>query len=120
MRRTHQPSHYAMLGVARNFTAAQLKRQHRLLSLRFHPDAAERNGVDPEQAADGSPLPDWGGRQGLGQICVAVDTDDGRTGFGVCGGGAPGITIIETVIHAPPTFRWYARHTFTLHSLPLR
>jgi hypothetical protein len=71
-------------------------------------------------AADGSPLPDWGGRQGLGQICVAVDTDDGRTGFGVCGGGAPGITIIETVIHAPPTFRWYARHTLTLHSLPLR
>ena len=52
MRRTHQPSHYAMLGVARNFTAAQLKRQHRLLSLRFHPDAAERNGVDPEQAAE--------------------------------------------------------------------
>jgi len=52
VRRTHQPSHYAMLGVARNFTEAQLKRQHRLLSLRFHPDAAERNGVDPEQAAE--------------------------------------------------------------------
>ena len=52
VRRTHQPSHYAMLGVARNFTEAQLKRQHRLLSLRYHPDAAERNGVDPEQAAE--------------------------------------------------------------------
>ena len=53
-------------------------------------------------AADGSPLQDWGGRQGLGQVCVAVDTDDGRTGFGVCGGGAPGITIIETVRTSPP------------------
>ena len=47
---------------------------------------------------DGSPLSDWGGRQGLGQICVAVDTDDGRTGFGVCGGGAPGILVIREVL----------------------
>ena len=60
----------------------------------------------PVVVADGSPLPDWGGRQGLGQICVAVDTDDGLTGFGVCGGGAPGIIIIETVIHAPTTIRY--------------
>ena len=49
-------------------------------------------------AADGSPLQDWGGRQGLGQICVAVDTSDGRTGFGVCGGGAPGILIVLEVL----------------------
>jgi L-rhamnonate dehydratase len=49
-------------------------------------------------AADGTPLHDWGGRQGLGQICVAVDTDDGLTGFGVCGGGEPGIIVIEQVL----------------------
>jgi L-rhamnonate dehydratase len=49
-------------------------------------------------AADGSPLSDWGGRQGLGQICVAVDTDDGLVGYGVCGGGAPGILIVQDVL----------------------
>ena len=32
--------------------AAQLKKQHRLLSLRYHPDAAQRNGVDPAAAAE--------------------------------------------------------------------
>ena len=63
----------------------------------------------PVAAVDGSPLPDWGGRQGLGQICVAVDTGDGRTGFGVCGGGAPGIIIIETVIR--PTIRYRLCYT---------
>ena len=48
--------------------------------------------------SDGAPLQDWGGRQGLGQVCVAVETADGLTGFGVCGGGEPGILIIEQVL----------------------
>ena len=48
--RTHTPSHYAMLGVPRDFTEMQLRKQYRLLALRFHPDAAARNGIDPDEA----------------------------------------------------------------------
>ena len=50
VRRDHVPSHYAMLGVGPEFTEAQLRKQHRLLSLRYHPDAAARNGVEPAEA----------------------------------------------------------------------
>ena len=49
---THTPSHYAVLGVPRDFTEAQLRKQYRLLALRYHPDAAERNGIDPEEALE--------------------------------------------------------------------
>ena len=52
VRRDHVPSHYAMLGVGPEFTDAQLRKQHRLLSLRYHPDAAARNGVEPAEAAE--------------------------------------------------------------------
>ena len=47
VRRDHVPSHYAMLGVGPEFTEAQLRKQHRLLSLRYHPD---RNS-DPSATA---------------------------------------------------------------------
>ena len=49
---THKPSHYAMLGVSRDFTEAQLRKQYRLLALRYHPDAAARNDIDPEEAVE--------------------------------------------------------------------
>ena len=39
-------------GVGPEFTEAQLRKQHRLLSLRYHPDAAARNGVEPAEAAE--------------------------------------------------------------------
>jgi L-rhamnonate dehydratase len=45
--------------------------------------------------ADDSP-PDW--RTSLGQILVAIDTDAGLTGYGVGGGGAAGIHVIQTVL----------------------
>ena len=48
----HAPSHYAMLGVSREFTEAQLRKQYRLLALRFHPDAAARNGIDEQEATE--------------------------------------------------------------------
>jgi L-rhamnonate dehydratase len=37
---------------------------------------------------------DWRGT--MGQIVVAVDTDDGRTGYGIGGGGAAATHVIET------------------------
>lgn len=40
--------------------------------------------------------PDW--RTSMGQILVAVDTDDGLTGYGVGGGGLAGIHIVRTVL----------------------
>ena len=52
VRRDHVPSHYAMLGVPRDFSPELLKKQYRLLALRYHPDAAERNGVDADEVAD--------------------------------------------------------------------
>ena len=39
-------------GVGPEFTEAELRKQHRLLSLRYHPDAARRNGVEPAEAAE--------------------------------------------------------------------
>ena len=48
----HTPSHYAMLGVPRDFTEAQLRKQYKLLARRFHPDAATRNGIDPDEATE--------------------------------------------------------------------
>eukprot|EP00962_Isochrysis_galbana_P030496 scaffold9899_cov122-Isochrysis_galbana.AAC.6 len=41
-------SHYAVLGLQRDFTHEQLKKQYRLLALRYHPD---RNRGDEEAAA---------------------------------------------------------------------
>ena len=46
------PSHYAMLGVPRDFTEAQLRKQYRLLAMRYHPDAADRNGIDQHEALE--------------------------------------------------------------------
>jgi hypothetical protein len=49
----HGPRIYALglpPGVGPEFTEAQLRKQHRLLSLRYHPDAAARNGVEPAEA----------------------------------------------------------------------
>ena len=40
--------------------------------------------------------PDW--RTQLGQIVVEIQTDDGRLGIGVGGGGAAAIHVIETVL----------------------
>ena len=42
-------SYYAILGVPRTFTEDQLKRQYRLLALKYHPD---RNRGDEEAAAE--------------------------------------------------------------------
>jgi len=42
-------SHYAVLGLDRNFNPEQLRKQYRLLALRYHPD---RNRGDEEAAAD--------------------------------------------------------------------
>ena len=42
-------SHYAILGVPRTFTEDQLKRQYRLLALKYHPD---RNRGNEEAAAE--------------------------------------------------------------------
>lgn len=47
------------------------------------------------QPACDSP-PDW--RTSMGQILVAVDTDDGLTGYGVGGGGAAAIHVVQTVL----------------------
>ena len=46
------PSHYAMLGLPRNFTDEQLRKQYRLLAMRYHPDAADRNGIDQNEALE--------------------------------------------------------------------
>jgi L-alanine-DL-glutamate epimerase-like enolase superfamily enzyme len=40
--------------------------------------------------------PDW--RTSLGQIAVRIETDEGLTGFGVGGGGAAGIHVIDSVL----------------------
>ena len=42
-------SYYAILGVPRTFTDDQLKRQYRLLALKYHPD---RNRGDEAAAAE--------------------------------------------------------------------
>ena len=39
---------------------------------------------------------DW--RSWLGQIAVAVETEDGLTGYGVGGGGPAGVHVVETVL----------------------
>jgi L-rhamnonate dehydratase len=39
---------------------------------------------------------DW--RSWFGQIAVAVETDDGLTGYGVGGGGPAGVQVVETVL----------------------
>ena len=43
--------------------------------------------------AAGSP-PDW--RTTIGQILIAIDTDEGLTGYGVGGGGISGLHVIDT------------------------
>lgn len=48
----HVPSHYAMLGVPKNFSEQQLRKQYRLLARRYHPDNATRNGIDPDEAIE--------------------------------------------------------------------
>ena len=48
-----------------------------------------------QPATPGAPK-DW--RTSLGQILVAVETDDGLTGYGVGGGGQAAVHVIETVI----------------------
>ena len=44
-----RPSHYAVLGLPRNFDPEQLKKQYRLLALRYHPD---RNRGHEAKAAE--------------------------------------------------------------------
>ncbi len=48
-----------------------------------------------QPVAPGSP-PDW--RTSLGQILIAIDTEDGLTGYGVGGGGLAGAHIVRTVL----------------------
>tara|TARA_B100000029_G_scaffold56259_1_gene50944 strand:- start:16 stop:1092 length:1077 start_codon:yes stop_codon:yes gene_type:complete len=45
--------------------------------------------------AEGSP-PDW--RTTIGQILIAIDTDTGLTGYGVGGGGAAGMHVIDAEV----------------------
>ena len=45
---TEEPTHYAVLGLTRDFTEEQLKKQYRLLALKYHPD---RNRGNEEEAA---------------------------------------------------------------------
>jgi L-rhamnonate dehydratase len=42
--------------------------------------------------------PDW--RTSMGQFLVAIDTDDGLTGFGVGGGGLAAVHIVRSVLRA--------------------
>ena len=49
--------------------------------------------VQPE--ADRAPA---GWRGDIGQILVRIDTDDGLSGYGVGGGGAAGIHVVQTVL----------------------
>ena len=49
--------------------------------------------VQPE--ADRAPA---GWRGAIGQILVRIDTDDGLSGYGVGGGGAAGIHVVQTVL----------------------
>lgn len=45
--------------------------------------------------AENSP-PDW--RTSMGQILIAIDTDQGLTGYGVGGGGKAGIHVVEAAL----------------------
>ena len=45
---SEEPTHYAVLGLPRDFTEEQLKKQYRLLALKYHPD---RNLGNEEEAA---------------------------------------------------------------------
>jgi L-alanine-DL-glutamate epimerase-like enolase superfamily enzyme len=64
--------------------------------------------------------PDW--RTSMGQILVAVDTDQGLTGFGVGGGGAAGVHVVRTVLRDqlvgrpldPIEVRWQEMYDATL------
>ena len=38
MQPADEPTHYAVLGLQRDFTEEQLKKQYRLLALKYHPD----------------------------------------------------------------------------------
>ncbi|QDT34315.1 mandelate racemase/muconate lactonizing enzyme family protein [Thalassoglobus polymorphus] len=48
------------------------------------------------QPVDQNSPDDW--RTSIGQILVAIDTDNGLTGFGVGGGGRAGLHVIDTVL----------------------
>lgn len=64
--------------------------------------------------------PDW--RTSMGQILVAVDADQGLTGFGVGGGGAAGVHVVRTVLRdllvgqplEPVEQRWQEMYDATL------
>ncbi len=53
----------------------------------------EVRAVQPDSPTSPS---DW--RTSLGQILVAIDADEGLTGYGVGGGGAAGIHVVRTVL----------------------
>ena len=55
--------------------------------------------VQPD--ADRAPA---GWRGTIGQILVRIDTDDGLSGYGVGGGGAAGIHVVQTVLRE--VFDW--------------
>ncbi len=64
--------------------------------------------------------PDW--RTSMGQILVAVDTDAGCVGYGVGGGGAAGVHVVQTVLREllvgrplePVEERWQEMYDATL------
>jgi L-rhamnonate dehydratase len=63
---------------------------------------------------------DW--RTSLGQILIAIDTDNGLTGYGVGGGGLAGIHVVRTVLRelllgkdpGPVERHWQAMYDATL------
>lgn len=72
------------------------------------------------QPIAGNSPPDW--RTSLGQILVAVDTNNGLTGYGVGGGGAAGMHVIRSVLREllvgravePVEKRWQEMYDATL------
>lgn len=72
-----------------------------------------------QPVAENSP-PDW--RTSLGQILVAVETDDGFVGYGVGGGGPAGMHVIRAVLRGlligrpvePVEERWEEMYRTTL------
>ena len=67
--------------------SVRVDKQHTIIDVRSAP-----------ASVDGRPANDWGGIQGLGQICVAVETASGAVGFGIGGGGQPGIDVIALAL----------------------
>ncbi|MFG0333647.1 MAG: mandelate racemase/muconate lactonizing enzyme family protein [Maioricimonas sp. JB049] len=52
--------------------------------------------IEAFQPVSGNSPPDW--RTSLGQIAVRIETSGGLTGYGIGGGGAAGIHIIQSIL----------------------